>query len=154
MAQALDCVIVGGGPSGLVAAVYLARFHRRAMLLSDGAPRASYIPRTRNVPAYPDGLSGEELMARLRAQAARYPVELIEGRAERILGEDEAFRVDTAGGTIACRKVLLCTGVEDAMPSGFANLWELVQRGVVRLCPVCDAYELTDEPVLVVGRGE
>ena len=154
MDEALDCIIIGGGPAGLVAAVYLARFHRRAAVLNEGAPRASFIPRTRNVPGYPDGLSGEQLMERLRCQAGRYPIHLVPSHARRIAGEDGAFRVETTEGELACRKVLLCTGVQDAMPAGFPDMGALVRRGLVRLCPVCDAYELTDEPVVVLGRGE
>ena len=65
----LDCLIVGAGPAGLTAAIYLARFRRRIAVYDAGHSRASYIPTTRNYPGFPDGISGDELLARLRNQA-------------------------------------------------------------------------------------
>ena len=64
----MDCLIIGGGPAGLTAAIYLARFRRRAVLV-DAASRAAWIPISHNHPGFPDGIAGEELLARMRAQA-------------------------------------------------------------------------------------
>ena len=65
----LDCLIIGGGPAGLTAAIYLARFRRRCLVLDAGASRASYIPNSHNYPGFPPGISGPDLLARLREQA-------------------------------------------------------------------------------------
>ena len=65
-APLMDCVIVGAGPAGLAAALYLARFHRRIRVLDSGDARALRIPRSHNVPGFPDGIAGPELLARLR----------------------------------------------------------------------------------------
>ena len=62
----IDCLIVGGGPAGLTAATYLARFHRKVILVDDGNSRARWIPRSHNHAGFPDGIGGEELLARMR----------------------------------------------------------------------------------------
>jgi thioredoxin reductase (NADPH) len=67
----LHCLIVGAGPAGLTAAIYLARFHLKLKVIDAGNSRASLIPCTRNHAGYPDGISGEELIARMKAQAQK-----------------------------------------------------------------------------------
>lgn len=54
--QPYDCLIVGGGPAGLMAAIYLARFRRRVCVVDAGASRAALIPRSHNVPGFVHGL--------------------------------------------------------------------------------------------------
>src|SRR5215217_2362317 len=66
--RCLDCLIIGGGPAGLTAAVYLARFRRKVVVVDSGSSRASLIPASHNYPGFPDGVGGEELLARLRCQ--------------------------------------------------------------------------------------
>ena len=68
----LDCLIVGGGPAGLTAAIYLARFHLDIMVVDAGKSRASWIPCTRNVSGFPDGIEGTELLERMRQQVCKY----------------------------------------------------------------------------------
>ena len=54
----LDCLVIGGGPAGLTAAIYLARFHLKLQVVDAGKSRASLIPCTRNHSGFPDGISG------------------------------------------------------------------------------------------------
>ena len=70
--QILDCLIIGGGPAGLTAAIYLARFHLDILVVDGGKSRASWIPCTRNHAGYPDGIEGKELLRRMREQACKY----------------------------------------------------------------------------------
>src|SRR5690242_19654031 len=72
MEPILDCLIVGGGPAGLTAAIYLARFHLDILVVDRGKSRASWIPCTRNVSGFPDGIEGTELLRRMRDQASKY----------------------------------------------------------------------------------
>src|SRR5205809_599150 len=111
----LDCLVIGGGPAGLTAAIYLARFHLDILVVDGGKSRASWIPCTRNHAGFPDGISGEELLERMRAQAQKY------------------------GAKIATEYV---TKLEQD---------EALARGLIRYCPICDGYEVTDKRVGVIG---
>jgi glycine/D-amino acid oxidase-like deaminating enzyme len=64
----IDCLIVGGGPAGLTAAIYLARYRRDAVLVDEGVSRAKLIPTSHNYPGF-KGIAGPDLLARLREQA-------------------------------------------------------------------------------------
>ena len=67
-----DCLIVGGGPAGLTAAIYLSRFHLDIHLVDEGKSRAGWIPCSHNHAGYPDGINGKELLQRMRDQACKY----------------------------------------------------------------------------------
>lgn len=151
--ETLDCLIVGGGPAGLVAATYLARFRRRILVVDAGESRALWIPRTHNCPGFPDGISGLELLDRLRQQSAHHDVAMLRGRVEAIGALDSGcFSTEVEGRIYRSRTVLLATGVLDRLPP-LAQVEEGVARGVVRLCPVCDGYEVTGRRVGVLGSG-
>ena len=92
-ARRRDCVIVGAGPAGLAAATYLARYRRDVAVVDSGDSRAEKIPRSRNVPGFPDGISGVRLLERLRLQAGNSGIEVTPGCVEEIAGEDGDFRV-------------------------------------------------------------
>ena len=67
-----DCIIVGAGPAGLTAAIYLARFHLAIRMFDCGSSRASWIPTSHNHAGFPDGIHGEDLLDRMREQAAKH----------------------------------------------------------------------------------
>jgi thioredoxin reductase (NADPH) len=152
--KVLDCVVIGAGPGGLTAAIYLARYLRDVVVVEDGRSRALWIPRSHNCPGYPDGIPGGELLDRLRQQAARYQAPLLTQRVETLeRAEDGSFRFGLPERTIAARTVILATGVEDIQPP-IADLDGAIRRGLVRHCPTCDAYEVRDRKVAVLGAGE
>jgi thioredoxin reductase (NADPH) len=93
-----DVAVVGAGPAGLAAAVYLARFLRSVVVFDAGDARAKLIPRTHNCPGFPDGIAGEELLTRLRQQATIYGADLIEACVERIEKADGSFILTTSAG--------------------------------------------------------
>src|SRR5512139_914856 len=84
----LDCLVIGAGPAGLTAATYLARFHLDILVVDGGKGRAAMIPCTRNHAGFPDGISGKELIARMKEQAQRYGAKIVDGMVTR-LGRDE-----------------------------------------------------------------
>ena len=149
-----DCLIIGGGPAGLTAAIYLARFHLKVTLLDAGRSRAGWIPCTRNVPGFPDGISGDELLARMRAQAERYGVGITAARVTRLDRAEDGFTAEYGGGRAAARTVLLATGLKNRRPDMDEALHdEAMARGLIRYCPICDGYEVTDRSVGVIGSG-
>lgn len=119
--RTVDCLIVGGGPAGLTAAIYLSRFRRTLAIVDEGFSRAALIPVSHNLPGYPDGIAGPRLLALLRAQARRYEATLRTGVVTGIrLLTDGRFSasIEAASGSeqIVARNVLLATGVCDIEP--------------------------------------
>ena len=148
-----DCLIIGAGPAGLTAALYLARFRRRIAVFDAGHSRASYIPRTRNYPGFPDGISGDELLERLRAQAERHGARPERGMVERLECAGGMFVAHVQRREVRAHKVILATGVVDKEPE-IDNLREAIDAGCVRLCAVCDGHEVIDRRVAVYGPAK
>ena len=148
-----DCLIIGGGPAGLTAAIYLARYRRTTRVVDDGHSRTRLIPTSRNVPGFPDGRHGTTLLQRLRDQLQPYGVPIMNGRVDHLAIERDYFVADVANLQILAKTIILCTGVID---SGLENAnWEAgIRAATLRLCPVCDAYEVTDRRVALVARSD
>ena len=150
----LDCLVVGGGPAGLTAAIYLARFHLDILVVDGGKSRAALIPCTRNHAGYPDGIKGTELLERMRDQACKYGAK-IETEFVTKLERDARTGLFTAtwgSGCATARTVLLATGVTNRRPPMDEELHdEALARGLIRYCPICDGYEVTDKKVGVIG---
>jgi len=150
----LDCLIIGGGPAGLTAAIYLARFHLDILVVDGGKSRAASIPCTRNHAGFPEGIAGAELLQRMRDQACKYGAK-IETEYVTKLERDEKSGLFTAtwgSGCARARAVLLATGVTNRRPPMDEELHDdALTRGLVRYCPICDGYEVTDKKVGVIG---
>jgi thioredoxin reductase (NADPH) len=150
----VDCLIVGAGPAGLVTATYLARFRRSVKLIDAGSSRAALIPTSHNYPGFPDGISGDEILARLRMQAQRYGVEITAGVVDRLSRQDDGSFIGIYGAdSVQAATVVLATGVIDVEPE-LPELTDAIKQGYVRHCPICDGYEVIDQKVAVIGYGE
>src|SRR5215217_1290742 len=150
----LDCLVIGGGPAGLTAAIYLARFHLDILVVDGGKSRASWIPCTHNHAGFPDGINGKELLQRMRDQACKYGAKIETEYVTRIeRDEDSGLFCSTWGsGSRLARTVLLATGVSNRRPPMDEDLHdEALARGLIRYCPICDGYEVTDKKVGVIG---
>jgi thioredoxin reductase (NADPH) len=154
--SALDALIIGGGPAGLTAAIYLARFRRRFLVVDAGEPRAAWIPASHNIPFFADGIPGPEILAREREHATRYGARIETGRVTALRKEGGGFTatVEGQGGhrPVRARRVLLATGAVDVEPD-LPDLPDAVQRGLVRYCPICDGYESRERRIAVIGHG-
>ena len=154
MDEPLDCLIVGGGPAGLTAAIYLARFHLRILIIDDGKGRAASIPCTRNLGGFPDGISGKDVLARMREQAQLYGAKFDEGYVSRLDRTETGLRATWGEGSIGAKTVLLATGTANRRPPMDEELHDdALARGLIRYCPICDGYEVTDQKVGVIGSG-
>lgn len=152
--QVLDCLIIGGGPAGLTAAIYLRRFYRDILLVDAGRSRARLIPLTHNYPGFPDGISGPELLERLRTQLARMNGQVTPGTVHQLRRTpDGLFHADLDGLPLVARRVLLASGVVDVDPN-LAGLSELREQGLVRYCPICDGFEFTNQHIGIIGSAE
>lgn len=146
----LDCLIIGAGPAGLSAATYLARYRRDIACVEAGPSRAESIARTHNLASYPDGISGAELLARLRDQAQRHGVQPKRARVETLRVIEGGFEAVAGGTILRAARVILATGVVDQHPD-FPGLKDATLAGAVRWCPICDGYEVLDQDLAVFG---
>jgi len=150
-----DALVIGAGPAGLTAALYLARYRRRVRVLHDGRSRALGAPMAWNVPGFPEGISGAELVARLAEQGERYGAIIERARVERLarIPESTLFEAVLAdGGRYRVRGLILATGVvtnEAMLAEGEHD--EAVRTGALRYCPICDGFEHRGRRIAVLG---
>jgi thioredoxin reductase len=165
--QIYDCIVVGAGPAGLSAALFLARYGRRVLTFHHNSPRNLYSHGVHGFLGH-DGIMPEELLARGRDEVTKYGGLIVEGCVTRIekVG-DEHFRVQTgeekeasaatsqsfegASQSFEARRILLATGLRDLTPDcpGFSDFYGVT----VHHCPDCDGYEISGKRVAVLSHG-
>ena len=151
-----DVVIVGGGPGGLTAAMYMGRAGLDAVIIDRGAPGGQMLTTelVENYPGFPDNASGSELAEKMEAHARRWGAELaygnVKGFSER--NADNVITVDTDQGDITCRALIIATGAEPKK-IGFKGEQEFHGRGV-SYCALCDGNFYRNHTVCVVGGGD
>jgi thioredoxin reductase (NADPH) len=147
-----DCLVVGAGPAGLTTAVYLSRFHRHVLVADGGPSRAGLIPLSHNYPGFPPGIAGSDLLDRLREQALRYGANIETGRVENLSRNRMGFEARLNGRTLNASRVVLATGIVDTLPQ-MARPYDAVAQSVIRLCAICDGYEVNGDNVAVYGEA-
>lgn len=153
-----DVIVIGAGPAGLTMATYLGRFRRRVLVLDGGPSRANWIPQSHNTPGFPHGVGGDALLARLREQADLAGAKVQIGVATLLSDTAEGFCVSTGAPgrdaeALFSQFVVMATGVVDRKPD-VAGVDAGIRRGLVRVCPICDAYEAIDQRIAVLGDGD
>jgi thioredoxin reductase len=145
-----DAIIVGGGPAGLSAALFLGRCRRKVLLFDDGRPR--------NAPSRAahgfftrDGIEPAELLRIGRQQLAQYDVQIHEETVTQVAKHASYFEITTAARRQRARKLLLATGIADEVPA-IDGVQELFGRSVFT-CPLCDGWEVRDRALAVYGKG-
>jgi len=142
--------VVGAGPAGLTAAIYLARFRRSFRVIDGGGSRAARIPRSHNHPGFPGGIGGKALLGRMRRQALAYGADIREGHVESLAANGDGFTLDTSAGPLRARRLILASGVIDNEPEA-PGVEAAVRRGLLRICPICDGYEVIGKTIGVIG---
>jgi thioredoxin reductase (NADPH) len=153
--ELLDCLIIGGGPAGLTAAIYCARFLLSTVVVDAGNGRASRIPRTYNHAGYPGGIPGRVLLNRFRRQAIENGARIENGRVETLVKVEDGFEARTSSAVLTARAVLLATGISDRTPDMDQAVHDdALKAGLIRYCPICDGFEIVDRDVAVIGTGD
>ena len=147
-----DAVIVGGGPAGLTAALYLARARYRVLVV-EKEKFGGQITITHEVVNYPGvaRTSGNELTETMRQQAESFGAEFVLAEVTGLALDGDVKQVTTAAGTYACFGVLLATGA-NPRSVGFGGEEQFKGRGVA-YCATCDGEFFTGKEVFVVGGG-
>ena len=146
-----DCVIVGGGPAGLAAAIYVARYNRSVVVADHGKGRSTSHETNDNYLGFPEGVKSTELRERGERQAARFGTHFAECKIEHIAKDGDVFVARADGDELRGRTLILATGVMDILPEcegqdvrdffGKSLFW----------CITCDGYKVRGGRVAVVG---
>ncbi len=147
-----DVAIVGGGPAGLTAALWLGRYLRRVVVIDAGDPRNW---ETRGIHGYLglDGVTPAELRGRGRDECRRFGAQLINAtvsRVDRI--DDDLFSITLeSGATLTAARILLAIGVHDIWPDipGLDRCY----GETAHVCPDCDGYEALNKKTVVIASG-
>ncbi|MEW5723268.1 MAG: thioredoxin-disulfide reductase [Thermodesulfobacteriota bacterium] len=154
MEEILDLVIIGGGPAGLTAGLYAARARLKARMIEKLSPGGQILTTdwVDNYPGFPEGVSGFELVDRMRRQAERFGLEVASKEVTALAREGELFRVGLAGGSVSARTVILATGSQP-VKLGIPGEIQLIGKGV-SYCATCDGPFYREAVVAVVGGGD
>ena len=144
-----DCIVVGGGPAGLSAALNLRRRGRTVLVLSGGAPLLEKAELVENYLGMP-GVTGQEMMARFRAHALAQGAEIRPQRVGNVMPMGETFLVGAGSEMYTARTVILACGVSKA--AQVPGEAEFLGRGV-SYCATCDGMLYRGKTVVVVGGG-
>jgi thioredoxin reductase len=146
-----DAVVIGGGAAGLNGAMMLGRSRRTVVVIDAGQPRNAPAHAVHGLFAH-DGTPPAELLARGRAEVARYGGQIIAGEVVSATRADDGFNVALADGThLTARRLLVTTGLVDELPdiAGLRRHWG---GGVVH-CPYCHGWEVRDRAIAVLATG-
>jgi thioredoxin reductase (NADPH) len=160
-----DVVIIGSGPAGLTAAIYTARANLAPVVLEGEPSSTSDQPggqlmlttEVENFPGFEHGIMGPDLMANMRAQAARFGAELVTTKATKVDLSARPFRIwtgnpEAADPTYLARTVIVSTGAQSLM-LGLPAEQRLLGHGV-STCATCDGFFFRGHHIAVVGGGD
>lgn len=148
-------VILGTGPAGLTAAIYLARANMKPVIIEGDQPggQLTLTTEVENFPGFTDGIMGPELMDNMRKQAERFGAEFKRGWVTNIDLSKKPFRLDVNGlGEIETESLILSTGAS-AKLLNIPGEKENIGRGV-STCATCDGFFFRGKKVIIVGGGD
>jgi thioredoxin reductase (NADPH) len=149
----IDALVIGGGPAGLTCAIYLARYRRRVLVIDSRNSRAALIPETHNYPGFADGIAGPRLLDALTSQAKVYGVPIVHDLITALQPRGADFIATCSHAEVKAKRVVLATGLVDRNVS-MPDLKDALDHGLVRYCPICDAFEASDLRIGVLGSAD
>ena len=150
-----DAIIIGGGPAGLTAGIYLSRARMNTLLIEKALPggQAILTEIIENYPGFPHGIEGPELMQKMEEQAVRFGLKIEYGEVEEVkIKEDKVKIVKINNKEYRTMTIILASGAE-ASKLGAPGEEKLRGRGV-SYCATCDAPFFKDQKIVVVGGGD
>ncbi|WP_152392635.1 thioredoxin-disulfide reductase [Paenibacillus guangzhouensis] len=148
-------IVIGTGPSGLTAAIYLARANMNPLVIEGPEPGGQLTTTTEveNFPGFPEGIQGPELMDNMRKQAERFGAEFRTGWVTNVDTSARPFTLTVEGiGQISAETLIISTGAS-AKYLGIPGEKDNVGRGV-STCATCDGFFFRNKKIIVVGGGD
>ena len=149
-----DLVIIGGGPAGLAASIYLARANLNPLIVA-GSPPGGQLLLTSDVENYPgfDSILGPELIIKMRAHSQKFGTRFIDDNVKSVDFSKKPYQIITSSGQkLTSQTILVATGA-DALWLGLENEQRLRGKGV-SACATCDGFFFKNKIVAVVGGGD
>jgi len=150
-----EAIIIGSGPAGLTAGIYLMRAGINAVLVEKGVLGGTPMnyDHVENYPGFPDGISSKELMRKMAEQAQRFGLSVKEfAEVEEVALEGDRFIIKAGGDVLESLGVIVCTGTV-SMKIGIPGEEEFVGRGI-SYCATCDGAFFRNLDVAIIGGGD
>ena len=149
-----DAAVIGGGPAGLTAALYLARF-RLSVFLADAGNSGRRSSPELTINPFGQKVSADRPAGTNATSSAKHPVQFVRAEVDNIRQLQGGFELRMGGAGVHAKAIIVATGVVNRRPRmSDLDHDEALRQGLFRYCPICDGYEITDRTIAVVGEGE
>ena len=154
MSTVENVIVIGSGPSGWTAAIYMARAKLQPLVIAGEQSGGQLMLTTEieNFPGFPKGIYGPELMVQMRSQAERFGTRTVDQNVTKVDLSKRPFTVWVGEKEYFAKSLLISTGASSIM-TGVKGEQELIGRGV-STCAVCDAAFFRDKTTFVIGGGD
>jgi len=144
-----DVIVIGGGIAGLSAAIYLGRAQREVLVIDNGKSMARWEPEVQNYFGFPDGISGEDLLARGAEHARKYGMEFIDDSIAWARKEGDCFTVGNESRRYSAHRLLIATGIFH-LPPKIEGVDECLGHSMF-FCKDCDGVRVLGKTIMVYG---